>query len=527
MAELAAMGFPAREAERALAAAGGDVEQAISALLAEPGPGLAARTGGTAAVATAGQSAASAEASPVEQGIVELTAMGFPAREAECALVAAGGNVEQAIHALLAGTACAADAAPGVLLADGGGLAAAVAGSGTASSQALPADRGLAELVAMGFPAPEAERALAAAGGDVEQAIHELLAGAESVRPAAGLPVNSEIGGDSTAAAGTAASSEAGAAAEGPPPPLARRERLYVQSPNGQTHIFGLYALVAGETANGMPLWRQLGGERWLYSDSLGRWTIGGARARELQFQCTSGFAYCQDLHEKAFPDEVGEGRWVRYDEEARRWCADEEISVTSEYVCKGRRRAGRGRGRGSGQRTAGGAAEGRAGERRRGARPSRGGAKGSRSLFLGPRGLGRGRAAAATPGPRAAAAEAAAPRQEEAQGEQQRRPAGRDAGRAAASASRPAPRGEQRAPPKRPRLAAQALTSGQALRCLGLAPSGRPTSEEVRGAYRRAALRWHPDRRQNHGREAEATQRFQAIRDAYAFLQGAAPLAL
>ena len=42
-------------------------------------------------------------------------------------------------------------------------------------------------------------------------------------------------------------------------------------------------------------------------------------------------------------------------------------------------------------------------------------------------------------------------------------------------------------------------------------------TLDEIKLAYRRAAMKWHPDR--NPGREAEAHAAFQQIRDAYSIL--------
>merc|ERR1711957_1120454 len=52
----------------------------------------------------------------------------------------------------------------------------------------------------------------------------------------------------------------------------------------------------------------------------------------------------------------------------------------------------------------------------------------------------------------------------------------------------------------------------------LGLA--GNPTAEEVRRAYKLAALRWHPDRQQNHNCAEEAKKRFQEVRAAFELLQ-------
>ncbi len=45
-------------------------------------------------------------------------------------------------------------------------------------------------------------------------------------------------------------------------------------------------------------------------------------------------------------------------------------------------------------------------------------------------------------------------------------------------------------------------------------------TLDEIKRAYRRAAMKWHPDR--NPGREAEAHAAFHEIRDAYAILSDA-----
>eukprot|EP00746_Dinoflagellata_sp_MGD_P124950 gnl/MRDRNA2_/MRDRNA2_59622_c0_seq1.p1 gnl/MRDRNA2_/MRDRNA2_59622_c0~~gnl/MRDRNA2_/MRDRNA2_59622_c0_seq1.p1 ORF type:complete len:583 (+),score=106.70 gnl/MRDRNA2_/MRDRNA2_59622_c0_seq1:96-1844(+) len=63
------------------------------------------------------------------------------------------------------------------------------------------------------------------------------------------------------------------------------------------------------------------------------------------------------------------------------------------------------------------------------------------------------------------------------------------------------------------PRVASK-LTREQALAHLGLGKDA--TNEEVRKAYKQAALRWHPDRRQNHGNEEEAKKRFQEAKEAF-----------
>ncbi|EYS98344.1 molecular chaperone DnaJ [Cupriavidus sp. SK-4] len=52
----------------------------------------------------------------------------------------------------------------------------------------------------------------------------------------------------------------------------------------------------------------------------------------------------------------------------------------------------------------------------------------------------------------------------------------------------------------------------------LGVQPDA--TLDEIKRAYRRAAMKWHPDR--NLGRESEAHAAFQEIRDAYTILSDA-----
>lgn len=59
-------------------------------------------------------------------------------------------------------------------------------------------------------------------------------------------------------------------------------------------------------------------------------------------------------------------------------------------------------------------------------------------------------------------------------------------------------------------------LTRQEAIANLGLADD--ISTEEVRKAYKQVALRWHPDRRHNHGNEEEATRRFQEAKEAFDF---------
>jgi len=50
----------------------------------------------------------------------------------------------------------------------------------------------------------------------------------------------------------------------------------------------------------------------------------------------------------------------------------------------------------------------------------------------------------------------------------------------------------------------------------LGFPPDSEPTEDELKKAYRKMAMRWHPDRPHNREIQVEATQMFQTAKDAY-----------
>merc|ERR1711904_254894 len=75
-------------------------------------------------------------------------------------------------------------------------------------------------------------------------------------------------------------------------------------------------------------------------------------------------------------------------------------------------------------------------------------------------------------------------------------------------SSSKPPP-----PPPPRP---ARPTSREAYLELLGFAPDADPGAEELKKAYRKMAMQWHPDRPHNRERSAEATEMFQAAKEAY-----------
>ena len=54
------------------------------------------------------------------------------------------------------------------------------------------------------------------------------------------------------------------------------------------------------------------------------------------------------------------------------------------------------------------------------------------------------------------------------------------------------------------------------ALAVLGFGPSAVPDLNTLKAAYRTEALKWHPDRTQNHDRVQEATENFQRAKESF-----------
>ena len=64
-------------------------------------------------------------------------------------------------------------------------------------------------------------------------------------------------------------------------------------------------------------------------------------------------------------------------------------------------------------------------------------------------------------------------------------------------------------------------MTRIEAFEILGFRAHQPPSQDEIKKAYRAGAMRWHPDRRQNHSRKEEATENFQKLQEAFDLLSG------
>eukprot|EP00933_Yihiella_yeosuensis_P018678 TRINITY_DN15257_c0_g1_i1.p1 TRINITY_DN15257_c0_g1~~TRINITY_DN15257_c0_g1_i1.p1 ORF type:complete len:561 (-),score=97.48 TRINITY_DN15257_c0_g1_i1:121-1731(-) len=107
---------------------------------------------------------------------------------------------------------------------------------------------------------------------------------------------------------------------------VTRPAKLHVTTPDGQQDCGGEFGLLAGETANNHPIWKQMGGKYWLYSGTNGMWIIGGNGAKKKHFECSRGVIYSAAMHGGVMPDKVA-CAWLRLDGE--QFIEDKKITVT------------------------------------------------------------------------------------------------------------------------------------------------------------------------------------------------------
>lgn len=66
-------------------------------------------------------------------------------------------------------------------------------------------------------------------------------------------------------------------------------EILFLKSQQNLQRFGGRYQLRRGEKPNGVPLWKQSGGDRWIFGSRNGRWYLGGSKEKSDGFECSRG----------------------------------------------------------------------------------------------------------------------------------------------------------------------------------------------------------------------------------------------
>ena len=82
-------------------------------------------------------------------------------------------------------------------------------------------------------------------------------------------------------------------------------------------------------------------------------------------------------------------------------------------------------------------------------------------------------------------------------------------------------PRGHRRRSSGAAPAAGAKMSLCDAREYLGFGRFEEPSEELVKGQYRKLAMQFHPDRRQNHNKKEEATEKFQRLQEAFNLLSG------
>jgi hypothetical protein len=82
----------------------------------------------------------------------------------------------------------------------------------------------------------------------------------------------------------------------------------------------GSYKLLAGESANGYPLWKCTASDHWLFSGPGGQWLVGDAMEKEDAFDCNTGYVASHDEHRGRWPDQMPGSEWQLFDNQREEW---------------------------------------------------------------------------------------------------------------------------------------------------------------------------------------------------------------
>lgn len=93
-----------------------------------------------------------------------------------------------------------------------------------------------------------------------------------------------------------------------------------------QQECAGIYTLLAGQLPNGQPVWGNRSGDRWLYYNTDGNWTIGGASEWENNFNCNNGYLLNMSPNAPGTLPHQLQGSWTLFD--GTEWRQDPDVAV-------------------------------------------------------------------------------------------------------------------------------------------------------------------------------------------------------
>lgn len=107
-------------------------------------------------------------------------------------------------------------------------------------------------------------------------------------------------------------------------------EVIRFRSPNWQKECDGTYDLLKDKTANGQPIWKKRGGDRWLYLNTDRNWGVGGKTEFDKNFDCKNSFIFHPRTPKvnAVSPEKLPPG-WMLFDGKA--WREDPQVTLEVE----------------------------------------------------------------------------------------------------------------------------------------------------------------------------------------------------
>lgn len=107
--------------------------------------------------------------------------------------------------------------------------------------------------------------------------------------------------------------------------PQAPAALLHVVSPHGQHELAGDYKLDADASSSGMPIWKHMHSDYWLYTSMDGRWCLGDGERKKSA--TSAGLIVNDEQHWGIMPHQL-RGSWKRFD--GKRLVVDKDIAITN-----------------------------------------------------------------------------------------------------------------------------------------------------------------------------------------------------